>query len=239
MTIAPAQPSPLDDLRARARDILELDRRPREELLELSQARLRELLRHAVTHSPYYRETLGADAADAELSDLPTLPKPLLMDHFDAIVTDPSVRVTDVHRFLGTAAPGESFRGRYRVFATSGSTGTPGLFVYSHDEFAHWIAAGLARLLRVGVGPDTRLVAVGAPNDVHITRQLFAAFQAGREGVPRLSVATPLAETVEALNVTARRRSSRMRAFWERSPTSNSRAASGSGRGSRSPPPRC
>ena len=43
MTIAPAQPSPLDDLRARARDILELDRRPREELLALSQARLREL----------------------------------------------------------------------------------------------------------------------------------------------------------------------------------------------------
>jgi phenylacetate-coenzyme A ligase PaaK-like adenylate-forming protein len=50
------------------------------------------------------------------------------------------------------------------------------------------------------VTPGTRLIAIGAPNDLHITRQLFAAFQAGREGVPRLSVTTPLAETVEALN---------------------------------------
>jgi phenylacetate-coenzyme A ligase PaaK-like adenylate-forming protein len=35
---------------------------------------------------------------------------------------------------------------------------------------------------------------------VHITRQLFASFQAGRQGVPRLSVVTPVAEAVEALN---------------------------------------
>ena len=78
--------------------------------------------------------------------------------------------------------------------------GIPGLFVYSQDEFAHWIAVGLAAFARVGVTPETRLIAIGAPGDLHITRQLFAAFQAGREGVPRLSVTTPLAETVAALN---------------------------------------
>jgi len=50
------------------------------------------------------------------------------------------------------------------------------------------------------VTPETRLIAIGAPSDVHITRQLFAAFQAGRRGVPRLSVTTPIAEMVEALN---------------------------------------
>jgi phenylacetate-CoA ligase len=50
------------------------------------------------------------------------------------------------------------------------------------------------------VTPETRLIAIGAPSDLHVTRQLFAAFQAGREGVPRLSVTTPLAETVDALN---------------------------------------
>ncbi len=83
---------------------------------------------------------------------------------------------------------------------TSGSTGIPGVFVYSHEEFAHWIAVGLAAFARAGVTPETRLIAIGAPSDLHITRQLFAAFQAGREGVPRLSVTTPLAETVEALN---------------------------------------
>jgi phenylacetate-coenzyme A ligase PaaK-like adenylate-forming protein len=35
---------------------------------------------------------------------------------------------------------------------------------------------------------------------VHISRQLFAAFQSGRDGVPRLSVTTPLPEAIAALN---------------------------------------
>ena len=113
------------------------------------------------------------------------------MQELDRVVTDPRLRVDDLRRFADEGEPGESFLGAYRVFATSGATGIPGLFVYREDEFAHWIAAGLARLARVGITADTKLVAVGAPGDVHITRQLFAAFQCGRTGVPRLSATTP------------------------------------------------
>jgi phenylacetate-CoA ligase len=187
-------------LRARAGEIVARDRWSREQLLEFQQARLRELLEHAVAHSSFYRETLGADAPDARLEELPTLPKPLLMEQFDRIVTDPALRLADLEPFVAAAEPGALYRGEYRVFATSGSTGVPGMFVYSRDEFAHWIAVGLAAFVRVGVTPATRLIAIGAPSDVHITRQLFSAFQAGREGVPNLSVTTPLEETVEALN---------------------------------------
>jgi len=53
---------------------------------------------------------------------------------------------------------------------------------------------------RAGITPETRLVAIGAPNPLHITRQLFAAFRSGRSGAPELSVLTPLDEIVEALN---------------------------------------
>jgi phenylacetate-coenzyme A ligase PaaK-like adenylate-forming protein len=42
-------------------------------VLELQRKRLRGLIGHAVAHSPYYRETLGRDAADAPLEELPTL----------------------------------------------------------------------------------------------------------------------------------------------------------------------
>lgn len=122
------------------------------------------------------------------------------MDHFDRVVTDPSIRAGDVQRFLVSAEPGEPYLGRYRAFATSGATGAPGLFLYSHDEFAQWVAVGLGRLLRLGIGPDTRLIAIGAPGNMHISRQLVAALQAGRHGVPRLSVATPLPELVAALD---------------------------------------
>jgi phenylacetate-coenzyme A ligase PaaK-like adenylate-forming protein len=187
-------------LRARAGEIVARDRWSREQLLELQQARLRALLEHAVARSPFYRETLGPDAADAALEELPTLPKPVLMEHFDRVVTDPSVRLADLEAFVAGAEPGAFFGGEYRVFATSGSTGVPGMFVYSQEEFAHWIAVGLAAFVRVGVTPQTRLVAIGAPSDVHITRQLFVVFQAGREGVPRLSSTTPLEESVAALN---------------------------------------
>jgi phenylacetate-CoA ligase len=95
-----------------------------------------------VASSPYYREALGADAAEAELDDPPPLPKPLLLDEFDRIVTDSRLRLADLRAFAEKSAPGEASRGAYLVFATSGSTGIPGLFVYAHDEFAHWIAAG-------------------------------------------------------------------------------------------------
>jgi putative adenylate-forming enzyme len=200
MTVAdsPTNTSPAD-LRARAGEMLACDRWSRERLLELQQARLRALLEHVVEHSPFYRETLGADAPDAPLEELPTLPKAVLMEQFDRIVTEPGVRLRDLESFLAEAAPGQAFRDQFRVFATSGATGMPGLFVFSQAEFAHWIALGLAAFVRVGVTPETRLAAIGAPGDVHITRQLFAAFQAGRKSAPRLSVVTALPETVAGL----------------------------------------
>src|SRR5512133_3466524 len=100
MTTAAAESTPLDGIRARAGEILAVDRAAREELLALRQARVKDLLRHAVQHSSYYREALGPDAPETELADLPSLPKPELMDHFDRIVTDPAIRAADIQQFL-------------------------------------------------------------------------------------------------------------------------------------------
>jgi phenylacetate-coenzyme A ligase PaaK-like adenylate-forming protein len=201
MTVA-ATHSTIDPaaLRAQAGEMLAYDDWSRERLVALQESRLRAVLAHAVEHSSFYRETLGPDAARTPLAELPLLSKPVLMEQFDRIVTDPALKLADLEAFLAAAEPGAAHLGAYRVFATSGATGVPGVFVYSHEEFAHWIAVGLAALARAGVTPETRLIAIGAPSDLHITRQLFAAFQAGRQGVPRLSVITPLAEMVEALN---------------------------------------
>ena len=199
MTVAAAA-DPMEAIRARVGDILEQDRWPRERLLGLQRERLEALLRHAVERSPYYRQTLGVDAAERPLDAFPTLSKPRLLEEFDRIVTEPRLTRVELETFLAESPPGALFDGRYRVFSTSGATGMPGLLVYAPDEFMHWIAVGLARLSRVGVTAETRLVAIGAPGDVHITRQLFAAFQAARDGVPRISVVTPVAEAVEALN---------------------------------------
>jgi phenylacetate-CoA ligase len=136
----------------------------------------------------------------AELSELPTLPKRVLMEQFDRIVTHRHLRLADLEPFLARADAGALYPGEYRIFSTSGTTGVPGLFVYSHEEFAQWVARCIRSFARLGLTPETRIVGVGAPSALHLSQQLIAAMQAGRSGAPRVSVTTPLDETVAALN---------------------------------------
>src|SRR4051812_25082365 len=77
--------------------------------------RLRPLLRHAAERSPFYRDKFrGLDLDRCGLTDLPVTTKPELVDHFDAVVTDPRVRHDDVRRFTEDQANGERlYLGRY------------------------------------------------------------------------------------------------------------------------------
>jgi phenylacetate-coenzyme A ligase PaaK-like adenylate-forming protein len=122
------------------------------------------------------------------------------MEQFDRVVTDPRIRLADVTTFLDATEHGRLYRGEYRVFSTSGTSGAPGLFLYSQQEFAHWVGVFLRTFVRIGVTPGTRLVGIGAPSELHLSRQTIAALQAGRGDAPRLSVTTPLDEMVAALN---------------------------------------
>jgi phenylacetate-coenzyme A ligase PaaK-like adenylate-forming protein len=186
-------------LGANAATLLQRDLWSREQLAEYQRERLRGLIRHAVERSPYYRAALGPGAERAELAELPTLPKRVLMEQFDRVVTDRRLHLTDLEAFLGRADAGDLYLGEYRIFSTSGTTGVPGLFLYSQAEFAHWVALFVRSFARLGMTPETRIVGVGAPSALHLSQQVIAAMQAGREGAPRISVATPLDEMVAAL----------------------------------------
>ena len=131
----------------------------------------------------------------------PTLPKSVLMDEFDEVVTDPRLRRRDLERFLEAADAGELYLDEYRIFSTSGTSGL----------------VRAVRLLAGGVRPLGRRVppfsgsprghrarpgwsAIGAPSPLHLSRQIAAALQAGRSGAPRLAVTDALPEMVAALN---------------------------------------
>lgn len=202
MTTAAAMPAGLEELRARAAALLAHDAWPRERLLAHQRRRLLATLRHAVAASPWYREVLGPSAADpdVDLAALPTLPKEALVAHFDAIVTDPRLRLAGVETHLAGADAAEPYLGAYHAFSTSGTSGLRAPVVYDHDDMATGIAASLRAVVRQGVGPATRLVAIGSPDPLHLTRQVFAAFHAGRPGTPDVSVLTPLDELVRALD---------------------------------------
>jgi phenylacetate-CoA ligase len=198
MTVTASNLMAREALVGRARELLAQDRWSRDQLLDYQRGRLRELVAHAVQRSSYYSKALGADAPSRPLESLPVLTKRVLMDHFDGIVTDDRLRRAEVEAFLAEADAGAAYLGDYRIFSSSGSSGVPGIFVFSHEELARWVAQALASLARVGVTPETRLVAIGAPSALHITRQLFASMT--RPDVPRLSVLSPLEEIVSELN---------------------------------------
>jgi phenylacetate-CoA ligase len=183
-----------------AADLAARDGWSRERLLAHQRAALAAALDHATARSPYYREALGPEASSRPLQELPTLSKETLVEQWDRIVTDPVLRLADVEAHAAGPRAIEPYRGRYRVFSTSGSSGLRGLFVFGPQEWETWVALHLRIFMRIGLTPQTRLAPIGAPGPSHLTRQLFAAFSAGREGAPRLSVLTPLGEIVAALN---------------------------------------
>ena len=188
VTVDPLSPQVLEK---NAVEMLERDRWSREKLDEFQDRRLRRLLEHAVERSPYYREALGEDAAEAPLGDLPTLPKSLLLNQFDRVVTDPRLRRRDLEGFLGAADAGELYHDEYRIFSTSGTRGLSGLFAYSQSEFAHWVAVFL-RSLSPGCAPRRPgWSASGRPARSICPARSPQPSRRGIRGAPRLAVTTP------------------------------------------------
>ncbi|HWJ54102.1 MAG TPA: AMP-binding protein [Propionibacteriaceae bacterium] len=190
-------------------ELLTHDGWSRDRLLAYQAVRLRAVLEHAVGRSRYYRNTLGADAADRPLTDLPTLSKADLMDNFDGIVTDPRLRRTELEAHLASPDPARSYLGAYRVLTTSGTTRRRGIFALTEDEAAIWIAGSMRSGIRAGFRPQSRMIGIGTPSPSHLTRQLFAPLRAAQaqgaqiRGVPappEVSAATPLPELVAVLN---------------------------------------
>lgn len=105
--------------------------------LETHQAQgLRRLRDYAYAHSPFYQR-FHRGLFDRPLPELPVITKAMLMEHFDELVTDRSIRLEAVREFAAARLEGRLFRDRYWVTATSGSSGQPGFFLFDEPE---WLA---------------------------------------------------------------------------------------------------
>jgi phenylacetate-CoA ligase len=192
-----------DRVHTLVRELRSHDRWSSEQLREHQRVRLRELLHHAVTTSPYYREVLGADVtySDVPITQLPTLSKETLIERYDEIVTDPRLKLADLEAHIAGPKASMPFLGEYRVISTSGSTGLQGIFVYSDRDFLPWIAACIRMMSVLGVTPAMRLAGFGAPGAPHLSQHMQAGVMADRFAQrPSLSCATPLPEMVQKLN---------------------------------------
>lgn len=117
------------------------------EIEDKREKRLRALLKHAVERSPYYRERFaGLDISRCALSELPTLSKAEMMEHFDELVTDPRLKKADLSAFVDDPDNlGRYYLGDYGVSHTSGSQGQPALIVQDRDALNLVFATQFAR----------------------------------------------------------------------------------------------
>jgi phenylacetate-CoA ligase len=192
--MTPAPTTAATDPRTLARELVARTAWPADRLAEHQSERLRELLRYAVDHSPYYRDVLEPEAP---LDRQPVLSKAALAEHFDDIVTDRRLRRAVLEAHLAGPDAAQPFHG-HLVLSTSGSTGRPAVFVYSRAEMDAAVAGLVRAMILFGMTPDTRVLGIGAPSPVHISRHLVAGLVTGPG--PRLAVTTPVAELVAAIN---------------------------------------
>ena len=107
---------------------------------ELSHQRFTSLLEKTYHSSKFYRDLYSShgikpkDLKDIIPTDLPIIDKAMVMDNFDSLIPDPSITRKSVEEFLShDTNPRNRFRNN-TVIHTSGSTGVPGIFLYSKEE---------------------------------------------------------------------------------------------------------
>lgn len=175
--------------------------------------RLAEIVAFARERSPYYRELYAAVPPNVtEGAMLPVTSKKQLMARFDDWCTDRDVTLQKVRELTDDPARiGERFLGKYTVATTSGTTGTPGIFVLD-DRTMRVTNAIALRLLGswLTVGDVLRIVArrgrmaiVMASGGHFATAVAAARMRRSRRGRKRIGVFpadTPLPELVTQLN---------------------------------------
>ena len=179
------------------------DRWSRRQLEEHQGRALRLLRQHAYAHSPFYGR-FHRGLADRPLSELPVLTKEMVMERFDELVTDPTVRLADIEAHLATLSGGdELFNGRYRVASTSGSTGRRGLFLWNPGEWAAVLASYNRSFDWAGVGAGltrrTRMAVVSSTTPWHQSARVGASVHSPWVPTLRIDSGDPLESIVGRL----------------------------------------
>jgi putative adenylate-forming enzyme len=111
------------------------------------QTRLQAIIEYARQYSPYYKQLYQHLPPHIDhLSDLPIVTKRNLMAHFNEWVTDVRIRRDEIDTFIADPSlMGVPYLGRYAVWRTSGTTGSPGIFLHDPDALILYTALVLQR----------------------------------------------------------------------------------------------
>lgn len=162
-----------------------------------------ELRAFALARSPFYRSWhRGLELAP--LANLPVVTKATMMSHFDEIVTDRSIRLVDLQKYLAGLRDDELFHGRYWVAATSGSSGMRSVIPSAAQEWTT-IVASYARAndwsgVRVSPLRITRMAIVSSRSSFHQSARVGHTVKSPFVRTCQLDAGEPLSNIIEALN---------------------------------------
>jgi phenylacetate-coenzyme A ligase PaaK-like adenylate-forming protein len=168
--------------------------------------RLRELLRWAADHSPFWQARLaGHDLAtftEADLPSLPILTRAEMMAEFDRLVTAPGLTLARVKEHVAQLDGDRYLDDEYHAIVTTGYTGTEAIQVYGWDSFVTFVMQGSRWTGRRGEDPDAVLAQGFACSARHESGAFhaFSTFESGGPPSHCFAGTMPLPEMVDALN---------------------------------------
>lgn len=202
------------------RRLLKRDRWTRNQLLRHQATALDVLRAHAYAKSPFYQR-FHSGRFDSPLQQLPVLTKKNLMENWNEVTTDRTLRLDDLREFIESCDVPRLFRNQSVASMTSGSTGLKGVFAFnrsewlwgvaSHGRATAWAGARIGPLHRLRMAivsstqPWCKSLLVGASVDTSILPTLrLDSTDSLQEIVERLSAFQPdilvaYAETANAL----------------------------------------
>lgn len=191
------------------------ERKTREQMQQLQEEKLRELLLYAWEHSVFYRRTFEKAGIQKKqlfglpLSAFPTIDKTILMEHFDELVTAPDLKQAELRRFDAQEAVNRRpYQGKYHVVHSSGSTGTPGYFVYDEAAWSRMLLGIIRGALWNMSMPQILRLLLGRPRILYIaaTDGRYGGAMAVGDGIDGvgakqlyLDIKTPLSEWMESV----------------------------------------
>ena len=183
-----------------------------ERLREERKNKLRETLAFAAEKSAWHADRLaGIDIASFTEEDIPTLPtmsKADVMSNWDRIVTDPRLTLEIANANITSKLRGETtdyyLFDEYQIFATGGSSGTRGVFIWGWEEFIQ-ISCSTFRYQMRDRPPESltgrrMLAVVEAGETVHGSAFLYSISTDPEEEIAWFPADTPPKKLVAELN---------------------------------------
>jgi phenylacetate-coenzyme A ligase PaaK-like adenylate-forming protein len=118
------------------------------DLTRLAHKRWQALVAFARDRSAFYRQLYAGlpVGVPERLDALPVVTKKMIMDGFDQVLTNPASRRAALNQFLADPSQvGRPFAGALAVWASSGTSGEPGVFVHDAPALAVYDALQLFR----------------------------------------------------------------------------------------------